>query len=158
MAVIHVSATASWTARRPSSRTAHCLWLKPAPESNGPREVGFSSIRAGLESHCLVCKIHGRMDGNRDHREHKQPKSDEVLPDSIEVSVSATAGFLTFKCSIEPVLLSFPDAHETSIAAGFVSTPLLAARHPVDSGVGPRWLASAGARGSDVHTSHPIHR
>jgi len=119
--MIHVSATASWPAQRSSSRTAHCLWLKPVPESDGPREAGFCSIRAGQESHCPGSQItrqtaDGRQPVNWDHREHTKPKSDEVLPDSIGVSVSAT-GFLTFKYSIEPVLLSFPDAHETSIAA-----------------------------------------
>src|SRR5258705_7368921 len=50
------------------------------------------------------------------------------------------------------------DGEQTSIATGLVSSPLPAAGHSVDPGVGPRWLAPAGARGRDVHTSRPIHR
>ena len=47
-------------------------------------------------------------------------------------------------------------AGETSIATGLVAPPVLAAGHCVDSGVGPRELAT-GARGSDLHTSRLIH-
>ena len=54
--------------------------------------------------------------------------------------------------------IRFSDADETSIPTGLASTPLLAAGNSVDSGPGPRWLAPAGARGSDVHTRHHLHR
>ena len=57
----------------------------------------------------------------------------------------------------ERALLRFADADETSIATRLASTPLLVAGHSVDSGVGPRWLAPAGARGRDVHTGNNIH-
>ena len=53
--------------------------------------------------------------------------------------------------------IKFSDADETSIPTGLASTPLLAAGNSVDSGPGPRWLAPAGARGSDVYTRHRIH-
>jgi hypothetical protein len=49
------------------------------------------------------------------------------------------------------------DADETSIPTGLASTPLLAAGNSVDSGPGLRWLAPAGARGSDIYTCHRIH-
>src|SRR5271167_3694208 len=67
-----------------------------------------------------------------------------------------TRGFLD-KDSIECVLLRFFHAGETSIATGLVAPAVLAAGHSVDSGVGPRWLASTGARGRHVYTSGLIY-